>query len=138
MPATDSPALSDRRRHRRRPCRLSATAGGAPVRAIDLSAGGAFIERLDDGALAIGDRLPIELALPDGPLCVEGRVVAVRDGVWCAGGSVRFGALTDAARARLAAVADAAPRRAGGQMLARIALARRPGGESCAGAQEQM
>lgn len=126
MPAPDSPALPERRRDRRRPCRLAATADGAPMRAIDLSAGGAFIERLDDGALALGERLPIELALPDGPLRVEGRVVAVRDGVWSAGGSVRFGALSDTARARLRAVADAPPRREGAQVLARIALARRP------------
>lgn len=117
----------ERRRHPRRRCRVSArTEGGGHLRALDLSAGGASIERLDGAGLTVGDRLPLELSLPDGPLRVEGRVVALRAGGATASGSVRFEPLAPSAERRLRALSARPTLRPGARALGRIALVRHP------------
>ncbi len=122
------PALTadERRRHPRRRCRVSArTSSGGHLRALDLSEGGASIEVLDGEALALGDRVPLELALPDGPLCVEGQVVALRARGATVSGSLRFDPIAPSAERRLRALANRPALRPGARALGRIALVRR-------------
>lgn len=127
-PAELPPALptDDRRRHPRRRCRVSARSStGGHLRALDLSAGGASIEVLDGEALALGDRIPLELALPDGPLCVEGQVVALRARGGTVSGSVRFERVAPSTERRLKALSSRPVLRPGARALGRIALVRR-------------
>lgn len=127
MTARSPQPAADRRHHPRRPCRLSArTATGGYLRAVDVSEGGASIERLDGGALALGERVPFELVLPDGPLRVEGEVVALRAAGATLGASVRFEPIAPSAQRRLRALTSRPTLRPGARALGRVALVARP------------
>lgn len=116
----------ERRRHPRRRCRVPArTPTGGHLRALDLSEGGASIERLDGAALTLGELIPIELELPDGPLHVEGQVIALSEGGATVGGRLRFEPIAPSARRRLRALSARPTLRPGARALGRIALVRR-------------
>lgn len=119
---------TDRRRHVRRPCRLSVQApDGAPARTTDVSEGGARLQRLDGRALRVGQRLALELCLPDGPLRAAAEVVAVHGVGPCSTGAVRFAALDPENVRRLRALTSRpAPLPPGARPLARLPLARLP------------
>ncbi len=62
------------------------SSGGKNVRITDVSEGGCFVETM--AILALGDRVVIKLALPQGrKICVDGQVVTVDPGI---GFAVRF------------------------------------------------
>lgn len=124
MPTPESRPTADRRLHPRHRCRIPVR-GALPARTTDLSAGGARLQRLDDGALRVGEQLDIELSLPDGPLHARAEVVAVDDEALFSTGAVRFAALAPENIRRLRALVQRrALLRPGARPLARIPLER--------------
>ena len=123
MPTLDRPRpTADRRIHPRQRCRIPVR-GAMPGRTTDLSAGGARIQRLDDGALEVGQALDLEFSLPDGPLHARAEVVTVDDDALFSTGAVRFAALAPENIRRLRALVQRrAMMRPGARPLARIAL----------------
>lgn len=125
------PHTAERRRHPRRPCRLPVRGLDGAARTTDVSEGGARVQRLDDRPLVIGDRLDLELSLPDGPLRATAEVVGLDGAGPTRTGAVRFAALAPDNVRRLRALtqtraAARAALRPGARPLARIALIRRP------------
>lgn len=117
------PSVTERRRHHRTRCRLNVRpADGGAARTTDISEGGAFLQRLDDGDLQVGQTLDLELCLPDGPLNCAAEVLEVRSEGFYLGGAVRFTALDPAAAARIRQMGRRP--RPGARPLARIALLR--------------
>ena len=94
--------MSDRRTPRR-PCRLEVRSPDGRVggRATEMSEKGLYLQCWGDDPLLVGQRLSLEIDLPDGPLATHAEVVATQDEVFYRAGSVRFIGLSEGSAERV-------------------------------------
>ena len=87
----------------RRPCRLAVRTPDGRIggRATEVSDSGLYLQCWGDDSLSVGQRLTLEIDLPDGPLATQAEVVATQDEVFYRAGSVRFVGLAPTAIQRI-------------------------------------
>lgn len=118
----------ERRTHTRAPCRVSVRElrprSRLEGRALNLSEGGLYLQRLVGDLPEPGERLELEIILPgDGPLRVFGQVIAPRDEVFYPSGAVAFTHLSSQAALRIRRFVHSRGRRpVPGVPIGRIAL----------------
>jgi hypothetical protein len=118
----------DRRIHTRAPCRVNVRElrprSRTDGRALNLSEGGLYLQRLVGDLPEPGERLELELLLPgEAPLRVFGRVIAPRNEVFYPAGAVAFTHLSGHAALRIRRFVHSRGRRpVAGVPIGRVAL----------------
>ena len=113
------------RRTPRRPCRLAVRTADGRIggRATEMSDRGLYLQCWGDDPLSVGQRLTLEIVLPDGPLNTMAEVIATQDEVFYRAGSIRFIGLGETAAERINHFVRARPpRKRRGVALAQIEL----------------
>jgi len=118
----------ERRIHTRAPCRVAVRElhpqRRVEARAINISEGGLYLQRLLGDVPVAGEHLELEISLPgEAPMRVFGRVLAPKDEVFYPAGAVAFTHLSSAAALRLRRFVHTRGRRpVRGVPLARVGL----------------
>jgi len=86
-----------------RPCRIAVRTPDGRIggRATEMSDNGLYLQCWGDDPLAVGQRLNLEIDLPDGPLATVAEVIATQDEVFYRAGSMRFVGLGKTAAGRI-------------------------------------